>query len=48
VLTLVGFTALYTVLGVIGGRLFAREAAHGPEPDIPDAEADRPDLVLAY
>ncbi|HWK30354.1 MAG TPA: cytochrome ubiquinol oxidase subunit I [Solirubrobacter sp.] len=48
VLTLVGFTALYTVLGVIGGRLFAKEAAHGPAPEIPDAEPDRPDLVLAY
>ncbi|HWI72118.1 MAG TPA: cytochrome ubiquinol oxidase subunit I [Baekduia sp.] len=49
VLTLVGFTVLYGVLGAIGGRLFVREAKHGPDPDAPPpAEADRPDLALAY
>jgi cytochrome d ubiquinol oxidase subunit I len=49
VLTLVGFTLLYGVLGAIGGRLFVREAKHGPDPDVPPpAEPDRPDLALAY
>jgi hypothetical protein len=49
VLTLVGFTVLYGVLGAIGGRLFVREAKHGPDPDVPPpAEPDRPDLALAY
>src|SRR4051794_8665891 len=49
VLTLVGFTLLYGVLGVIGGKLFPREAKHGPSPDgPPPAEPDRPDLSLAY
>jgi cytochrome d ubiquinol oxidase subunit I len=49
VLTLVGFTVLYGVLGAIGGRLFLREAKHGPSPDVPPpAEPDRPDLALAY
>jgi cytochrome d ubiquinol oxidase subunit I len=49
VLTLVGFTLLYGVLGAIGGRMFVREAKHGPDADVPPtAEADRPDLVLAY
>jgi cytochrome d ubiquinol oxidase subunit I len=49
VVTLVGFTLLYGVLGAIGGRLFVREAKHGPDPDAPPpAPADRPDLALAY
>jgi cytochrome d ubiquinol oxidase subunit I len=48
VLTLVGFTLLYAVLGAIGGRLFAREAAHGPEPATSETTADQSDLVLAY
>ena len=46
--TLIGFTLLYTVLGVIGLKLFLKEAKHGPEEDIAPAEADKPDLVLAY
>jgi cytochrome bd ubiquinol oxidase subunit I len=49
VLTLVGFTLLYSVLGAIGGRLFLKEAKHGPDPDAPPpAQPDRPDLALAY
>lgn len=49
VLTLVGFTLLYSVLGAIGGRLFLREAKHGPsEEPPPPATPDRPDLALAY
>ncbi|WP_028065320.1 cytochrome ubiquinol oxidase subunit I [Solirubrobacter soli] len=47
-LTLVGFTLLYAVLGAIGGRLFAREAAHGPAVTVEPASSDRPDLVLTY
>jgi cytochrome d ubiquinol oxidase subunit I len=48
VLTLVGFTLLYAVLGAIGGRLFVREAAHGPASEVPAPTSDRPDLVLTY
>ncbi|WP_321167667.1 cytochrome ubiquinol oxidase subunit I [Baekduia soli] len=48
VVTLVGYTLLYGVLGAIGGRLFVREAKHGPRTDVPPADAERPDLVLAY
>jgi cytochrome d ubiquinol oxidase subunit I len=48
VLTLVGFTLLYSVLGAIGGRLFLREAKHGPDKELLPAEPDRPDLALAY
>jgi cytochrome d ubiquinol oxidase subunit I len=49
VLTLVGFTLLYTVIGVIGARLFVREAKHGPERHAPPpADPERPDLALAY
>ena len=47
-LTLIGFTLLYAVLGAIGGRLFAREAAHGPAASVEPAASDRPDLVLTY
>ncbi len=46
--TLIGFTLLYAVLGAIGLKLFMREAAHGPKDEIPAAEPDKPDLVLAY
>jgi cytochrome bd ubiquinol oxidase subunit I len=49
VLTLVGFTLLYSVLGAVGGKLFLREAKHGPsEEPPPPASPDRPDLALAY
>jgi cytochrome d ubiquinol oxidase subunit I len=48
VLTLVGFTVLYGVLGAIGGRLFVKEARHGPESELLPADPDRPDLALAY
>ncbi len=47
-LTLIGFTLLYTVLGVIGGRLFFEEAGHGPTDELMDADAERPDLALTY
>jgi cytochrome d ubiquinol oxidase subunit I len=48
-LTLVGFTALYSVIGIIGGRLFLREAKHGPGTEAPPpADPERPDLALAY
>jgi len=46
--TLIGFTLIYSVLGIIGLKLFLREAKHGPEDDIAPADADKPDLVLAY
>jgi len=54
ILTLVGYTLLYGVLLAIGGRLFKKEIAHGPEaepavePGPPSAPGQRPDLVLAY
>jgi len=48
VLTLVGFTVIYGVLAVIGGRLFLREARHGPSDEVAPADPDRPDLSLAY
>jgi cytochrome d ubiquinol oxidase subunit I len=55
VITLVGYTLLYGVLLVIGGRLFLREIAHGPEgepsktPTTPaGGPSRREDLVLAY
>src|ERR1035437_6320556 len=53
ILSLLGYTLLYGLLLVIGGRLFLKEIAHGPEakpeqePPAPGAEP-RPDLVLAY
>jgi cytochrome d ubiquinol oxidase subunit I len=54
ILSLVGYTLLYGFLLVIGGRLFLREIAHGPEsepgresPKRPDG-TPKPDLVLAY
>ncbi len=48
VLTLVGYTVIYGVLAVIGGRLFLKEAKHGPRDEVPPPEPDRPDLALAY
>ncbi|HTU78436.1 MAG TPA: cytochrome ubiquinol oxidase subunit I [Solirubrobacteraceae bacterium] len=54
VLSLVGYTALYGVLLAIGGKLFKKEIAHGPEaeptgePKAPGDGAPRPELILAY
>ncbi len=55
ILSMVGFTVLYGVLGAIGVRLFLRTADAGPErppedgPDDPLAPAPpSPDLVLTY
>jgi cytochrome d ubiquinol oxidase subunit I len=54
ILSLVGYTVLYGVMLVIGGRLFLKDIAEGPESEPieePGASADgytRPDLVLAY
>ena len=54
ILTIVGYTLLYGILLVVGGKLFLREIAHGPEAaaerhaaDMPGAPG-RPDLILAY
>ena len=53
-LSLVGYTLLYGVLALVGGRLFLREIANGPqsqpveEPPEDAGAAPRPDLVLAY
>jgi cytochrome d ubiquinol oxidase subunit I len=54
ILSLVGYTLLYGAMLVIGGRLFLKEIARGPEaapgpgPQKPGGEPTRPDLVLAY
>ena len=54
ILSLVGYTVLYGVLLLIGGRLFLKEIAHGPEsepaekPDQAPTPGPHPDLVLAY
>jgi cytochrome d ubiquinol oxidase subunit I len=53
ILSLVGYTLLYGTLLIIGGRLFLREIAHGPESDPLDPSSEetgpgRPELVLAY
>ena len=56
ILSLVGYTLLYGVLAAVGGRLFLREIAHGPEAQpepghdggATPSEPERPDLVLAY
>jgi len=55
IITIVGYTLLYGILLVVGGRLFLKEMEHGPEPDPePGAEPPTPaeqrrgDLVLAY
>ena len=54
-LTLIGFTVLYGVIALIAGRLFLREAKHGPEPardpdelPPPAPTPETPDLALAY
>jgi cytochrome bd ubiquinol oxidase subunit I len=53
-ITLIGYTLLYGVLLLIGGRLFLREVAHGPqrepagEPAQEREGGPREDLVLAY
>jgi cytochrome bd ubiquinol oxidase subunit I len=54
ILSLIGYTLLYGVLLLIGGRLFLKEIAHGPESE-PGEKRDQaptpgphPDLVLAY
>jgi cytochrome bd ubiquinol oxidase subunit I len=54
IITIVGYTLLYGVLLIVGGKLFLREIAHGPEPEPSDSppetpgSAARPDLILAY
>ena len=54
IITIVGYTLLYGVLLVVGGKLFLREIAHGPEPEPGDSPSEapgaptRPDLILAY
>ena len=54
ILSLVGYTLLYGILLLIGGRLFLREIAHGPASEPADAPRDEgsgaqhPDLVMAY
>ena len=54
IITIVGYTLLYGVLLIVGGKLFLREIAHGPEADPSDSPDDtpgapaRPDLILAY
>ena len=54
ILTIVGYTLLYGVLMLVGGRLFLREIAHGPEGEPSDHASEaldgpaRPDLILAY
>jgi cytochrome bd ubiquinol oxidase subunit I len=50
ILTIVGYTLLYGVLLIVGGRLFLREIAHGPEPEptTPTSASTRPELILAY
>ena len=54
ILTIVGYTLLYGVLLIVGGKLFLREIAHGPEPEPGDSPSEapgapaRPDLILAY
>jgi len=54
ILSLVGYTLLYGVLAIIGGRLFLREIAHGPEGERSGEARERGegapggDLVMAY
>ncbi|HXD55328.1 MAG TPA: cytochrome ubiquinol oxidase subunit I [Solirubrobacteraceae bacterium] len=51
-LTLVGYTLIYGTLLVIGGRLFLKDVAHGPEEPghdgAPPEQAPREELILAY
>jgi cytochrome d ubiquinol oxidase subunit I len=54
IITIVGYTLLYGVLLIVGGRLFLREIAHGPEAEPTEPTTDepgtprRPELILAY
>ncbi len=54
IITIVGYTLLYGVLLLVGGKLFLKDIAEGPEPKPdPDAapESERPareELILAY
>jgi cytochrome d ubiquinol oxidase subunit I len=54
IITIVGYTLLYGILLVVGGKLFLREIAHGPEPGPGDSPSEtpppgaHPDLILAY
>jgi cytochrome d ubiquinol oxidase subunit I len=54
ILSLVGYTVLYGALLLVGGRLFLREIAHGPETEPAGDPHERtpggpsPDLVMAY
>ena len=52
ILSLVGYTVLYGTLLIVGGRLFLREIAHGPQSEpiepSPGEAGRREDLVLAY
>ena len=45
--TLIGFTLLYSVLGVVAGRLFVKEVRRGPAEDRLDVEGEA-DVSLAY
>ena len=54
IITVVGYTLLYGVLLVVGGKLFLKDIAEGPEPP-PDPAAPpepespaREELILAY
>jgi len=48
-ITLIGFTLLYGVLAVIGGRIFLQKARKGPDPEgEKPSKRDEPDLALAY
>jgi cytochrome d ubiquinol oxidase subunit I len=53
IFTIVGYTLLYGVLLLVGGRLFLRDIAHGPEAAPEERPAGQPDstrtdLILAY
>ena len=42
ILTIVGYTLLYGALLIVGGRLFLREIAHGPEREPADSASEKP------
>ena len=42
IITIVGYTLLYGVLLIVGGKLFLREIAHGPEPEPGDSPSETP------
>jgi cytochrome d ubiquinol oxidase subunit I len=53
ILSLVGYTVLYGILLLVGGKLFLKEMGEGPEPEpsgepLTPSEERRGDLVLAY